>query len=285
MVIILFILARLFSSSGNKGGLAFCMIGLAFFLLGGSTEFLQHENIQSGILWSYVSIVAVISGFAFILAGIRSVLAIGLSGQWYLAVAFGHAVIVCIAYLVFRKYLGLRTIAFSAASILLVLPNIILNLRTSKRIRHVRLCDSLFAILTIVSTARLVFAVFDLKKDKFLSAPQDSWLFLIIIASSVGSIATYVFMIARTYRDQFVQNIIRVGQGKASISLAGKGLTQTEIHAVMLILEGKNIKEVASITGVAASTIRNTLAHVYRKLGVGNMIGLISLTKNNEIIP
>jgi len=283
MVMVLFVLARLFSSSGNKGGLAFCMVGMAFFLLGGSTEFLRHGSKQASIFWSYVSVVAVISGFAFILAGIRSVLAIGLPRRWYLSVAFFHMVIVLVLYLAFRKYLGSRTIAFSAASILLVLPNIILNLRGSTRIRHVWLCDSLFSILVIVSAARLAFAVMDVQKDKFLPATVDSWLFLIIIASAVGSIATYVFMIAQTYRDQFVQNAIHVGQGKTRISLGEKGLSQTEIRTILLILEGKSIKEAATDSCVATSTIRNTLAHAYRKLGVSSMVGLISLTKNHEI--
>jgi DNA-binding CsgD family transcriptional regulator len=70
---------------------------------------------------------------------------------------------------------------------------------------------------------------------------------------------------------------------KIKLSLATKGLSDTESDYVLAIISGKSVKETAFTAGVSESTVRNILARGYKKLGVSSRSGLIALAEKYEI--
>ena len=59
-------------------------------------------------------------------------------------------------------------------------------------------------------------------------------------------------------------------------------LTQREREVLALILDGVPTKNIARRLGIAFNTARNHRTSIYRKLGVGNVLELISLTMSRK---
>lgn len=70
---------------------------------------------------------------------------------------------------------------------------------------------------------------------------------------------------------------------KPVLSLSGKGLTGVESGYFRGIVGGKSFKEVAVDYEVSESTVRNTMARVYKKLGVLDKTELMLLAAASEI--
>jgi len=70
---------------------------------------------------------------------------------------------------------------------------------------------------------------------------------------------------------------------KPLLSLRAQGLSAAERVYVMAIVEGRSPKEVASECSVSESTVRNTLARAYKKLGVEDKSALAALAENHRI--
>lgn len=67
------------------------------------------------------------------------------------------------------------------------------------------------------------------------------------------------------YKDQI---IVYLRQPKPLLDLKAKGLAETEAAYILALARGLNVKEIAGRFEVTESTVRNTLARAYKKLGV-----------------
>ena len=83
------------------------------------------------------------------------------------------------------------------------------------------------------------------------------------------------------YKDRLV---VYFAEPKAKLSLTEKGLSNAERAYVLSAIRGKQQKEVAIDFEVAESTVRNTLARAYHKLGVEDKSGLAALAEKYEIV-
>lgn len=70
--------------------------------------------------------------------------------------------------------------------------------------------------------------------------------------------------------------IVYLKEPKPTLSLAELKVTAKEAEYLRALLEGRSIKEIAIDTGVSESTVRNTLARVYRKFDVQDKAALMA---------
>lgn len=77
--------------------------------------------------------------------------------------------------------------------------------------------------------------------------------------------------------------MVFLNEPKTKLSLEAKGLTDTESGYILSIISGKSVKEAAFEAGVSESTVRNTIARGYKKLGLVNKSGLMALSEKYDI--
>jgi DNA-binding CsgD family transcriptional regulator len=82
------------------------------------------------------------------------------------------------------------------------------------------------------------------------------------------------------YREQI---IVYLKEPKPTLDLKAKGLSDAECEYIIALDKGKSIKEIATENKIAESTIRNTLARSYKKLGVKDKSELSSLTAKHTL--
>ncbi len=83
------------------------------------------------------------------------------------------------------------------------------------------------------------------------------------------------------YKDRLV---VFLSEPKPKLSLAKKGISPAERTFVLETLKGKSQKEIAVDFDLSESTIRNTLARSYKKLGVEDRVGLAVLGERFEVV-
>jgi DNA-binding CsgD family transcriptional regulator len=71
---------------------------------------------------------------------------------------------------------------------------------------------------------------------------------------------------------------------KSELSLKERGLATTERAYTLAFASGRSTKEVAFDFGVSESTVRNTLARSYKKLGVDDKAGLSALAERYRLV-
>lgn len=94
-------------------------------------------------------------------------------------------------------------------------------------------------------------------------------------------IAAFGLFLWFLYKDRLV---VYLSEPKAKLSLTAKGLSNAERAYVAEAIKGKQQKEIAIDFEVAESTVRNTLARAYHKLGVEDKAGLAVLAEKFEIV-
>jgi DNA-binding CsgD family transcriptional regulator len=72
--------------------------------------------------------------------------------------------------------------------------------------------------------------------------------------------------------------VIYLKEPKPVLDLKAKKLSEAEYHYLIDLRNGKHLKEIAFDHGVSESTVRNTLARTYKKLGVKDKSELMALT-------
>ena len=79
--------------------------------------------------------------------------------------------------------------------------------------------------------------------------------------------------------------MVYLHEPKEKLSLREKTLSEAErAYVLALLKDGKNYKAIAFDFEVSESTVRNTLARAYKKLGVGDHSGLASLGNTYDIV-
>jgi DNA-binding CsgD family transcriptional regulator len=94
-------------------------------------------------------------------------------------------------------------------------------------------------------------------------------------------IFAFLFALYLTFRDRI---FVYLKEPKPSLSLEAKGLSEAEQVYVHTIIEGRPVRDAALESGVSESTVRNTLARAYKKLGVANRAGLLALAEKYDVI-
>lgn len=85
------------------------------------------------------------------------------------------------------------------------------------------------------------------------------------------------------YKDRLVVYLAEP-KTKPALSLGERGLTAAERSYVRELLAGKQQKEIAIDFELSESTVRNTLAHAYKKLGVDDKVGLALLGERFDLV-
>ena len=75
----------------------------------------------------------------------------------------------------------------------------------------------------------------------------------------------------------------RPGKGREVFVLADHGLTPREIDFTRQILDGKAMKEIAVDCQVEASTVRDAMSRVYKKLGIEGARQLFEIGATYEV--
>ncbi|MFZ2635853.1 MAG: LuxR C-terminal-related transcriptional regulator [Rectinemataceae bacterium] len=78
--------------------------------------------------------------------------------------------------------------------------------------------------------------------------------------------------------------IVYMREPKPALSLSGAGLSHTEALYLKGLLKGANSKQVAADAKVKDSTVRNTMARVYKKFGVPDRTALMAKLEKFDIV-
>lgn len=98
--------------------------------------------------------------------------------------------------------------------------------------------------------------------------------------SPVFFITTFLAFLYLAFKDSLASYL---RGARPPLSLAEKGLSEAEAAYVKAVYGGRTSKEIAADAGIAESTVRNTLARAYKKLGVADKLGLVTLFGRSEV--
>lgn len=96
---------------------------------------------------------------------------------------------------------------------------------------------------------------------------------LIDIAMPIFYTIIFLAFLLIVYGDKW---IVYLKEPKPTLSLSELRITAKEAEYLRALLDGRSIKEIAIDTGVTESTVRNTLARVYRKFDVQDKATLMA---------
>ena len=114
----------------------------------------------------------------------------------------------------------------------------------------------------------------------------------ILIGSSIGMnsleitapiifITAYLFFLILVYGDDWKVYLI---QPKPSLSLSALKISPMEAEYLKILLAGSSIKEIAIDGKIKESTVRNTLANVYRKFDVHDKASLMAKCEKYRLL-
>jgi DNA-binding CsgD family transcriptional regulator len=103
--------------------------------------------------------------------------------------------------------------------------------------------------------------------------------------SNLASIFIFTCLLVTLYLAFQEKLLVYLREPKNKLSLAEKGLSEMERLYVLKLVKGKSPKEIAFLHEVSESTVRNTLAHAYRKLDVNDRASLAALAERVELVP
>ncbi len=283
---LLFALGAVFAWSADpatrKAALPWVLPGLALIAFNTAAYALAHAGPADALNWTSAAAASAILAYSlFFIAG-HAVLGTGAPAWWYLAVAAAEIIAVLALGLRSGDYAHALTVAFSSGVLALFLPTCARNFRYHSRIRYLRLYDDLLIFASLATLGRMLHALRGLVLGVPINPGIDAWLFAAFSASGIGAAAVFTVIVGTLRRSG---RPALGGEERPRISLSDLGLAPAERQYVLSILAGESIKAIASEAGVSDSTVRNSLARAYRKLGVSDMIGLVALAGRNEIVP
>jgi DNA-binding CsgD family transcriptional regulator len=94
-------------------------------------------------------------------------------------------------------------------------------------------------------------------------------------------IIAFILFLYLAFRDRI---FVYLKEPKPKLSLAEKGLSDAERLYCRAILAGKSVKDTSIDSGVSESTVRNTLARAYKKLGISSRSELMSLAGKYDVV-
>ncbi len=94
-------------------------------------------------------------------------------------------------------------------------------------------------------------------------------------------ITAFLIMLYLAYQEKIM---VYLKEPKEKLSLANRGLSAAERTYVLALVGGMGPKEIAAEYEVSDSTVRNTIARSYQKLGVHDRSGLAALSEKYEVL-
>lgn len=105
---------------------------------------------------------------------------------------------------------------------------------------------------------------------------------LISAIEPVFFVTVFLLMLYFAFSEKLM---VYLKEPRQKLSLKEKTLSEAERAYVMALLkDGKNYKEIAFDFEVSESTVRNTLARAYKKLGISDHMGLVNLANQYDIV-
>ncbi|MDX9957608.1 MAG: helix-turn-helix transcriptional regulator [Spirochaetia bacterium] len=280
LMIVTIALAVVSKTSKQGNGWVYFIVAGFLLVLSGLTEGIPRGFLMERTFWGTLQIALNIFGIAFVYSGMRSILGIGMPVGWNVFVGILNTAIVFGLYYTVPQMRGFRTIAYGFSLYLLALPILVRDFSRPPVFHFQRIFDRLLSASLLVDGLRVLFAFLDPVRDEFISDKLDSWLILLFAVFGMLSFVSFILMVIGL-KSGGVASI--VNEERPVIVLSEHGLTRMQTAYVMSLLRGASIKEIACEAGVSDSTVRNTLAKVYKKLGVHNMVGLMQLAGKAEI--
>jgi DNA-binding CsgD family transcriptional regulator len=265
-----------------KGGTGwiFLIAGGILIMASGLTEEIPVTSAMQRVYWGTVFIAFNIFGIAIVYSGMKALLNVGVAIRWYIVVALANAVAISALYITLPQLRGLRTITYGTSLYLLSVPILVRDYASPPVYRFQRLFDALLAGFLASYGLRIVLAFLDIREDNFIPDRIDSW---IVLLYSMFGLLFLIAFILMALSNKGGADVPHAGIERPLLSLSANGLSRIEATYVRSILQGRSVKETAHEAGVSESTVRNTLARVYKKLGVNNMVGLMALAGRVEI--
>jgi DNA-binding CsgD family transcriptional regulator len=271
------VMAMLSRQLHGGAGWIFLVTGGILIVDSGLTEEIQTTTALARVHWGTIFIAFNALGIALVFAGMKKILDVGVSIGWYIQVALAYATVIFALYFTLPAMRGFRIITYGVSLYLLVVPILQREYSRLPARRFQRLFDALLPAFLASYGIRLVLAFLDVQEDNFIPDRMDSWIVLLYSVFGLLFLVAFIVMaVSERYRSPPVQPVM----AQPVLSLSGQGLSRVEAAYVRSILQGHSVKETAHEAGVSDSTVRNTLARVYRKLGVG----LMALAGRMEIV-
>jgi DNA-binding CsgD family transcriptional regulator len=99
------------------------------------------------------------------------------------------------------------------------------------------------------------------------------------VGDGVSMLFVITVLLVTLYLSYHEKLMVYLHEPKKTLSLGEKGLTDAEQKYVLAMVGGKSPKEIAHFYEVSESTVRNTLARAYKRLGVGDRSELAALAE------
>ena len=104
------------------------------------------------------------------------------------------------------------------------------------------------------------------------------------IVGRLPSLFVITILLVTLYLAYQEKLMVYLKEPKETLSLKGKGLTDAEQKYVLALVGGQSPKEIAYLYEVSESTVRNTLARAYKKLGVSDRSTLAALAERVQLV-
>lgn len=254
-------------ASGRSRGLAYLYAGLALIAVAGVKELFEFPTRYISNVFSNIAAGVVSVGVAFIFAGMKKSLGLGGPARAYLLCGFAFGLANAFAWPIFPGLRGLRSALFSGSFVALAAVFFAFSRRERQPQRPVRLLrQSIFAI-AVLSALRTAFGLLDIESDNFIPRGADSFLLLLTIAFALVALSLCIALVARPRASMHEPDDAPASRPQG-LSLDAAALSERERAFAEALLAGRSVKEMAYESGVSESTVRNTLARAYKKLGV-----------------
>ena len=102
------------------------------------------------------------------------------------------------------------------------------------------------------------------------------------LTDGIAMLFVITVLLVTLYLSYHEKLMVYLHEPKKTLSLGGKGLTEAEQKYVLAMVGGQSPKEIARFYEVSESTVRNTLARAYKRLGVGDRSELAALAERMQ---
>lgn len=261
-------------ASGRSRGLPYLYAGSLLVALAGMKELFSFPTRYLSNLFSNIASGVVSVGVAFLFAGLKKSLGLGAPAHisLYLGLAFGLAT--AVAWPILPGLRGLRSALFSGSFVALSGAFFAFGRRESHPRPPVRVMRRAIVVIAGLSALRTAFGILDIESDRFIPRGADSLILLLTVAAALVALSLCVALVARP-RAPTRGPVAGPEARQLETSPEAAALSERERAFVEALLAGRSVKETAFTFGVSESTVRNTLARAYKKLGAANSLHLL----------
>lgn len=255
--------------SGRSRGLPYLYAGSLLVALAGMKELFDFPTRYLSNLFSNIAAGVVSVGVAFLFAGIKKSLGLGAPAHIYLYLGFAFGLATAVAWPILPGLRGLRSALFSGSFVAFAAAFFAFSHREAYPRRALRLMRQAIFVIAVLSALRTAFGLLEIRSDNFIPRGVDSLILLLTVASALVVLSLCIALVARPRITAHGPDDAPVSRPQG-LSLDAAALSEREQAFAEALLAGRSVKEMAYESGVSESTVRNTLARAYKKLGVAD---------------